>query len=86
MILTDCLLTTSTSRVSLKLMAMSKSFGTNDIAIGKFQPLPKAARLTVKLSSAPVKLGGVNNVSTYMVLGSVDCGGCESAGCFRFTR
>ena len=29
---------------------------------------------------------GENNVSTYMVLGSVDCGGCESAGCFRFTR
>ena len=29
---------------------------------------------------------GENNVSTYMVLGSVDCGGCEFAGCFKFTR
>ena len=67
-------------------MAMSKSFGTSDIAIGKFQPLLKAVGFTAKLNSAPVKLGGVNNVSTYMVLGSVDCGGCESAGCFRFTR
>ena len=42
-------------------MVMLKSFGMNGISIGKFQPLPKVVQLTVKLSSAPVKLGAVNN-------------------------
>ena len=53
-----CLLMTSTSRVSLKLMAMSKPFGMT------VQVLGSSAFETAaygKANNAPVKLGGVNN-------------------------
>ena len=74
MTLTDCSLTTLTRIVSLKLMEMLRSFGTNGISTGKFQPLRKAVRLTAKLNNVLVLLGGVNN-GACMVLGSVN--GCR---------
>ena len=42
-------------------MEMSRSFGTNDITIGKFLPLLKDVRLTAKLSNVLAILGDVNN-------------------------
>ena len=39
-------------------------FGTNDIAIGKFQPLPKAVRLTAKLNNGSVIPTGVSKMIT----------------------
>ena len=61
MILTGCLLTTSTRIASSKLMEMLRSFGTNDIAIGWFHPLRKVVRPTAMLNNVLVLVGGVNN-------------------------
>ena len=80
MILMHCLLTTSIRIVSSKLMETLRLFGMNDTSIGKFLPLLKVVRLTAKLSSAPVKLGGASN-GTCMVLGKFYCGRCDTAGC-----
>ncbi len=43
-------------------MEMLRLFGTNDTSIGKFQPLPKVARLTVMLSDATVNNMGVSKM------------------------
>jgi hypothetical protein len=42
-------------------METLRLFGTNGITTGKFLPLLKGVRLTAKLKSEPVKLGGANN-------------------------
>ena len=43
-----------TNKVSSRITVMLRLFGTNDTSIGKFQPLPKVARLTVMLRNATV--------------------------------